>query len=77
MAVYTQACIYSHLHIQSDYVHTTCVSLTESKFTERHVDFLHVSLSLQHILYTWMRAGDPSPSLTNVRTQEFFLSMKL
>lgn len=58
MAVYIQTCIYLHLYIQNDHLHTKC-PLTESKFTERHVDFLHVSLSLQHIFYTWIRVGDP------------------
>lgn len=77
MAVYIQTCIYLHLYIQNDHLYTKCLSLTESKFTERHVDFLHVSLSLQHIFYTWIRVGNLSPSLTEVRTQEFFLSMKL
>ena len=77
MVVHIQKCICLHLYIQNDYLRTKRVPLTESKFTELHVDFLNVSLSLQHSFHTQMRAGDSSPSLTKGKTQEFFLSMKL
>ena len=77
MVVHLQKCICLHLYIQNDYLCTKRVPLTESKFTELHVDFLNVSLSLQHSFYTQMRVGDSSPSLTKGKTQEFFLSMKL